>query len=56
MKTLPKSLHTVTVLVNLARHLGSVDAALTVLGYGEGTAEDPHQLAVAALKQMEKKP
>lgn len=61
MKNLPKSLHTVTVLVRVARHLKgqapfmtweyAVEVALTVLGYG--IAPDPYHLKLAALKQLE---
>jgi hypothetical protein len=64
VKTLPKSLHTVTVLVNVARfinkpHLNpglspelALDKALELLGYG-GTllaSEDPHGLQAKALR------
>lgn len=60
MKSLPKSLHTVTVLVNVARiMLGTdqadtreqaINIALRSLGYGD--AEDPYGLREKALKQM----
>ncbi len=56
MKTIPKSLHTLTVIVNVARVLDlelvgacggdSVTAALDVLGYTG--APDEHQLASKA--------
>ena len=62
MKNLAKSLHTVTVLVSVARHLKSqstfmtweyaVEVALTILGYG--VAPDPYHLKLAALKQLER--
>ena len=50
-KPLPKSLHTVTVLAKLARHL-SVDPAeiLAALGYSEDA--DPYGLTAAARKQL----
>lgn len=66
-KTLTKSLHTVSVIVNVARYMlassasvarssnpeqQAVDAALRVLGYGD--AADPYGLATTALKQLEK--
>jgi hypothetical protein len=66
--TLAKSLHTVSVLVNVAREAmrvaddsgrrfpdgvrGAVDAALIILGY-EGAA-DPYGLAAKAVAQLEK--
>ncbi len=62
MKTVPKSLHTVTVIVKLAKHargfiiMGddvdrrSIDWAMDFLGYGD--APDDYRLASAALKQM----
>lgn len=62
MKPIPKSLHTVTVLVKLAKHarglliMGdnadrrSIAWAVEFLGY-TGTP-DTHELAAAALKQM----
>lgn len=62
MKTLPKSLHTVTVLVNVARHLQSqqelnaaaaVAQASTLLGYGLA-ANDPYDLEGRAIKELSK--
>jgi hypothetical protein len=59
MKTLPKSLHTVTVLVNVARHyqaniggddVFAVNQALRILGYTD--SPDDYGLANAALKQL----
>lgn len=62
MKIVPKSLHTVTVLVKLAKHargfiiMGddsnrrSVDWAMDFLGYA--AAPDAYGLAAAALAQM----
>lgn len=60
--TIPKSLHTVTVLVRLARllarlhphatHEGLVGLAVIELGYV--AAADTHGLAAAALKVMSK--
>jgi hypothetical protein len=59
-KTLPKSLHTVTVLVNVARRYveverypanEAIEKALEDLGYGG--APDPYGLASAALKALE---
>lgn len=53
-KPIPKSLHTVTVLVRLADSYGRADPegrierALEFLGYG--SAPDDHGLAAAALK------
>lgn len=63
VKPIPKSLHTVTVLVKLARHFrvtqgwsydnleGPLDEALRFLGYA--TTPDTHELRAAALKQLE---
>lgn len=62
-KTLAKSLHTVSVIVNVARHEmntnprqpdadWAVRIALNVLGYAD--AADPYGLAATALKQLEK--
>lgn len=61
-KPLAKSLHTVSVLVKLSRFIqeatslkdneASLKAALVVLGYD--TSADPHGLAEAALKQLNK--
>lgn len=62
-KPLPKSLHTVTVLVRVATLLRgakfppltapeAVDAALDILGYDP--ENDPYGLAAAAAKQMDK--
>jgi hypothetical protein len=60
-KVLPKALHTVTVLVRVARALqpanphasngGLVRLAIIALGYTD--AADPHGLLESALKQME---
>jgi hypothetical protein len=63
MKTLPKSLHTITAWVNLARHFMRVDgndpkmAALRaecVLGLE--TMADYHGIKTAVLKQLTKAP
>lgn len=65
IKALPKSLHTVTAIVQVARlifdmgakandpvtKLGAVECALVALGYGG--ASDPHGLAAKALKVLE---
>jgi hypothetical protein len=64
MKSLPKSLHTVTVLVRVAvmlkgagfsptnyTHAERMDEALRILGYSR--ANDPYDLAGQALKQLE---
>lgn len=59
-KALPKSLHTVTAIVRVARYAQMLDemsdadavkTALDVLGYAG--APDPHGLAAKALKAME---
>ena len=61
-KPLAKSLHTVTVLVRLARHVDSTETgflgwhervtrALEILGYPNDT-QDPHGLVQQALKQL----
>lgn len=67
IKPLPKSLHTVTAVVNVARFLqkgegpfkphneAAVTEALSILGYDFVTVPDPHRLAakaVAALKNL----
>ena len=60
MKPLPKSLHTVTVLVNLSRYITvigygyetALQLALEILGYME--CEDTHHLKDAALRQLTK--
>ena len=64
MKPLPKSLHTVTVLVKVAELIyaqndvhgldkeGAVANALRILGYS--VDNDPHGLAAAAIKQLSK--
>jgi hypothetical protein len=58
MKTLPKSLHTVTVLVNVAKRYveceryspaDAVDRALTDLGYSDEASSDPYGLGAKAL-------
>jgi len=59
-KTLPKSLHTVTVLVNVARELiesgraigtsAAIRRASDVLGYSGAT--DPHDLLDKAMRQL----
>jgi transcription termination factor NusB len=58
-KPLPKSLHTVTAIVRVARYIMAkhptpaniaVAEAVEVLGYYG--ASDPHALAAAALKQL----
>jgi hypothetical protein len=59
---IPKSLHSVTALVNVARHLidcgkvatryEAIAVAASVLGYVDGTA-DPHGLLAAALRKLE---
>ena len=62
-KTLAKSLHTVSVIVNVARSAlannlladtpeAAVKATLNILGYDD--AADPYDLAGVALKQLEK--
>lgn len=66
VKPIPKSLHTVTVLVKLARYLKAasprvsvpprswdswLDAALMLLDYSK--TPDTHELRAAALKQLE---
>ncbi len=61
-KTLAKSLHTVSVIVNVARRemdlnpaqtwSGAVDQAFYVLGYKR--SEDPYLLGGVALRQLEK--
>jgi hypothetical protein len=58
-KPLAKSLHTVSVLVNLARYVMSIDnvkpidalrTAMAILGYKD--AADPYELAKVALRQL----
>lgn len=60
MKPMPKSLHTVTVLVKLARHAmetysdnidGAISWALEFLGYSR--SQDTYGLAAAARKQLQ---
>lgn len=61
-KPLAKSLHTVTVLVRVARDIqsrkpelssfGAVYAALDILGLGD--LDDDHALAMQAIKQLRK--
>jgi hypothetical protein len=62
-RPIPKSLHTVTVLVKLAQHFSDVDdqpledaleRAFNCLGLD--TRNDPHGLEAAALKQLRGKP
>jgi hypothetical protein len=62
-RPIPKSLHTVTVLVKLARHFedwesmppeDAVDFAMRSLGLRH--LPDPHGLRAAALKQLNGKP
>lgn len=61
-KPLPKSLHTVTAIVRVARYVQSrarpgastkeaVEAAVYILGYTN--VDDPYGLAAAAIKQLE---
>lgn len=61
MKPIPKSLHTVTVLVTVAKliqastpysNAGAVNAALVLLGYDPAT--DTYELATKATKQLNK--
>jgi hypothetical protein len=63
VKTLPKSLHTVTVLVNVARHLqrtnnetrhSAVTSAMILLGYSYTDTADPYGLAARAVKELSK--
>lgn len=67
MKTLPKSLHTVTVLVNVARYVlkhgpchadksraEAVEDALILLGYDTDPAADPYGLAARAVAELAK--
>jgi hypothetical protein len=57
-KPVPKSLHTVTAIVNVAKfHMGvgmlpvvALDVAMTILGLSG--RDDPHGLAEQALKQL----
>lgn len=59
-KPLPKSLHTITALANVAKYLNTlaftpaaaVVRACDILGYSE-TPDDPHGLIAAATKQVE---
>ncbi len=61
---LPKSLHTVTAIVNVARHLRTANPTWTptqcvvwsvdVLGYGFGPDVDPYGLKARALAILEK--
>lgn len=60
-KPIPKSLHTVTVLVRVATHLrdhhvsnaDAVAAALDLLGYTDTNQPDTHGVVAAALKIMD---
>lgn len=62
MKTLAKSLHTVTAIVRVASHLKELDSsvsneaavheALDILGYPNDATLDPYDLTGAALKQL----
>lgn len=61
LKPIPKSLHTVTVLVRVARDIqkreglnnpDAIAAALDLLGYTDENIPDTHGLVPAALKQM----
>lgn len=60
-KPLPKSLHTVTVLVRVATHIRKseclnipdcVATALDILGYTDENTPDTYGLVTAAIKQM----
>lgn len=63
MPTIPKSLHTVTSVVRLARHFqlqdkhlpngSAVRDAFLVLGYQEGAQSDDHCLFAKCVKVME---
>ena len=51
IKPVAKSLHTVTVIVQVARAMGSLPMALSILGLAG--RPDPYGLAAAAAKQLE---